>query len=60
MPLKNVPRSAAVRPGAEAERVAPEVGEAEGARDQRSVRRAGTYNHSPPPLHVAPVALEPR
>src|SRR6266702_1839340 len=40
-----------------------EVVEAEGASDQHSVRRAGTYIHSPPPvapLHVAPIALEPR
>jgi hypothetical protein len=34
--------------GAEAERVALEVVETEGARDQRSVRRAGTYIYSPP------------
>jgi hypothetical protein len=57
--LANVPRSVAVRPGAEAERVTPEVVEAEGASDQRSVRRADTYVRSPP-LHVAPVAPEPR
>ena len=63
-PLENVPRSVvAVRPGADTDRVEPEVPEAEGGRDQRNVRRAGTYVHSLPPvapLHVAPVAAEPR
>ena len=34
-----------------------EVVEAEEARDQRSVRRAVTYTHSPPP--VAPVLIAP-
>ena len=37
--------------------------DAVGAKDQRSVRRAGTYVHSPPPvapLHVAPDAPAPR
>lgn len=49
--LVNVPCSDAVRP------------EAVGGKDQRSVRRAGTYVHSPPPvtaLHVAPDAPAPR
>jgi hypothetical protein len=59
-----MPRSVAVRPGAETERAAPlEVVETKEARDQRNVRRAGTYIHSPPPLApvlVAPIAPEPR
>lgn len=49
--LVNVPWSVAVRP------------EAVGGNDQRSVRRAGTYVHSPPPvaaLRVAPEAPAPR
>jgi len=61
--LAKVPRSVAVRPGPETEREVPEVVEADEARDQRSVRRAETYIHSPPPLApvlVAPVAPEPR
>ena len=61
--LAKVPRSVAVRTGPETEREVPEVVEAEEARDQRSVRRAGTYIHSPPPVApvlVAPVAPEPR
>jgi hypothetical protein len=49
--LVNAPCRVAVRP------------DAVGAKDQRSVRRAGTYVHSPPPvaaLHVAPDAPAPR
>lgn len=49
--LVNVPCSVALRP------------DAVGGKDQRSVRRAGTYVHSPPPvaaLHVAPDAPTPR
>ena len=61
--LANVPRRVAVRPGAETVRAVPEVVEAEEVRDQRSVRRAGKYVHSPPPVApvlVTPVAPEPR
>ena len=55
--LENVPRSVAVRPGAETERAVPEVVEAEEASDQRNVRLVGRYIHSPPP--VAPVLNAP-
>jgi hypothetical protein len=41
--LAKMPRSFAERPGAEKERVAPEVVETEEARDQRNVRHAGMY-----------------
>jgi hypothetical protein len=58
--LANVRRSVAVRPGGETEREVPGVVEAEEARDQRSVRRAGTYVHSPPPVAPVLVAPEPR
>ena len=60
--LANVSRSVVVRTGPDTEREMPEV-EAEEARDQCSVRRAGTYIHSPPPVApvlVAPVSPEPR